>query len=425
MLLYLDYIDQQVRKAGVTQMRLLDKYSAKTRDINSGQEWRKTLFFQNITNQNVSSGLISSTLVMTGPAVIILEAAAFGGFSPQQTINWMFAVYFFGGLFGIVMPLLCRIPITGGHSITGVAFLATVTSQFTYPQLIGGYVMSGLIIFLIGISGLFTRIIKWVPKEIITAMLAGLMTGYVVRLVPSIKEMPLVGGAALISFFVYTKYGKRLPPVMVAVFVAFLVLFWTQDLNISKELAFSFPSLQTPEFTWIGLLTLALPLSLLILSNDAAPGIGALESSHFEPPIRKVISLSGIFSIMAAFFGGQSANIAGMMTAICAGPDSGQKSKRYIASLVSGIIILLFGVFAWMIVPFIQSLPQAFVSLLAGFSLIGALQSSLLIGFSGNQYRLSALAAFIIALSNVSFLHISAPVWALIFGAVIARTVEK
>jgi len=390
-----------------------------------GKASGKNDLLANITAQNVSSGLISSTLVMTGPAIIILEAATSSHFTAQQTINWMFAVYFFGGLFGILMPLAFRIPITGGHSITGVAFLATVTSHFTYPQLIGGYVISGLLIFLVGISGLFTKIIKWVPREVIAAMLAGLVTGYVVRLVPSVKEMPLVGGAALISFFITTKYSKRLPPVIVAVLVAFLVMLWTQDLNMtSTETAFSFPSLQIPEFTWMGLVTLALPLAALILSNDAAPGIAALESSEFNPPIRKIISISGVFSIIAGFFGGQSANIAGMMTAICAGPDSGPKSKRYMAALISGIIIVLFGVFAWKIVPFIQSLPQAFVSLLAGFALIGALYSSLQAGFSGNQYRLSALFSFIVALSNVSFLHISAPVWALILGAIIAKMVE-
>lgn len=93
---------------------------------------RKSIF-QDLSTQNVSSGLISSTLVMTGPALIILQAAAAGHFSNQQTINWMFAVYFFGGVLGIVMPLLFRIPITGAHSISGVAFLATVTANFTYP----------------------------------------------------------------------------------------------------------------------------------------------------------------------------------------------------------------------------------------------------------------------------------------------------
>jgi benzoate membrane transport protein len=338
----------------------------------------------------------------------------------------MFAVYFFGGLFGIVMPLLFRIPITGGHSISGVAFLATVTAQFTYPQLIGGYVMSGMLILLIGLSGLFTKIMKWVPKEVIAAMLAGLVTNYVVQLVEDVKALPLVGGLALLSFFISTKFSKRIPAVMVAVVVAFITLLVTQDINLSSnQLSFVLPSLQVPEFTWVGLVTLALPLAMLILRNDVATGIGALESSKFKAPIRSIVSLSGVFSIFAGFAGGQSANIAGMMTAICSNPDAGIKQKRYFASVVSGILTLLFGVFAWKIVPFIQSLPQSFVSMLAGFSLIGVLLSSLQMGFSGKEYRLSALFAFLIALSNISFFHISAPVWGLVIGAIIAKTVEN
>jgi benzoate membrane transport protein len=404
----------------VARMRLSEKQKA----FPHSKPKRRIKFLRDVTGQNVTSGLISSTLLMTGPALIILEAATKGHFTDQQTINWIFSVYFFGGMFGIIMSLLYRIPITGGHSISGVAFLATVTSHFTYPELIGGYVISGLLIFIIGISGIFTIIIKFVPIEVISAMLAGLVTRYVVQIVLSVKEMPFVGGAALIVFLICSKYSKRIPPVMIAVIVAFLTLFLTENLNMeSKEIAFFFPSLQMPEFSLMGMLTLALPLAMLILSNDAAPGVGALESSEFEPPIRKIISLSGIFSLIAGFFGGQSANIAGMVTAICADRDTGPKSNRYIASLLSGIIILVFGIFAWKIVPFIQSLPQAFVSLLAGLSLIGVLTSSLQKGFSENRYRLSALSAFLVALSQVSFLHISAPVWALVIGAIVAKTV--
>ena len=390
------------------------------------QTGNKNGLLRDLNSQNISSGLISSLLVMTGPALIILQAAATGGFTDQQTINWMFAVYFFGGLFGIIMPLVFRIPITGGHSITGAAFLATVTAQFTYPQLIGGYVMSGLIILLIGMSGLFTRIIKWVPKEVISAMLGGLVTGYVVQIVPAVEAMPLVGIAAVLSFFLCTRYVKKLPPIVISIVVAFLALFLTGGLEVgAKQIAFAWPTIQTPEFTVMGLLTLALPLAMLILSNDAAPGIGALESAEFKPQIRKIVSTSGAFSVITSFFGGQCANIAGMMTAICSGPDSGPRSKRYMGSVVSGVVTLLFGVFAWKIVPFIQSLPGAFVSLVAGFSLITVLHTSLQKGFAGNRYRLSALTAFIVTLSNISFFHISAPVWALIFGALLAHTIEK
>ncbi|MBT2690195.1 benzoate/H(+) symporter BenE family transporter [Bacillus sp. ISL-47] len=385
----------------------------------------KHSMIQDLTGENISSGIIASTMVMTGPALIILQAAAAGGFTDQQTINWMFAVYFFGGVYSILMPLLYRIPIAGGHSITGVAFLATITAQYTYPELIGGYVMSGLLIFLVGISGLFTKIIGWVPKEVIASMLGGLVAGYVVKLVPAIQEMPLVGGAALISFLFFTRYVKKFPPVLAAVVAAFTVLFFTADLNPAKEISYFLPSWQTPEFTWMGLVTIALPLAMLILSNDAAPGIGALESSNFKPPIRKIVSSSGVFSVITSFFGGQCANIAGMMSAICAGPDSGPREKRYMGAVVAGAITIVFGIFAWKIVPFIQSLPQAFVSLLAGFALIGVLHSSLQMGFSGNRYRLSALAAFIVTLSGISILHISAPVWGLVAGAVLARTVER
>ncbi|WP_391559574.1 benzoate/H(+) symporter BenE family transporter [Robertmurraya sp.] len=382
--------------------------------------------FKDVTVQNMSNGLISATLIMTGPAIILLDAAALGGFTNQQSINWMFSVYFFGGLFGILMSLRYRMPITGGHSLTGVAFLSTVTAQFTYPQLIGGYLMSGLIILLIGMSGLFTKMIKWVPKEVISGMLAGLVTSYVVRLVPGVKELPIVGGAALISYFLLMKFAKQIPPALGAVVVAILTLLGTQGLEIDQMgNSFFIPSIQTPEFTWMGLLSLALPLAMLILSNDASPGIGALESTGYHPPIRRIISGTGIFSIITGFFGGQCSNIAGMMTAICSSADSGPKSTRYVASFVSGMAMVLFGIFSWKIVPFIQSLPNALISMLSGFALIGVLLSNLQLSFRGKNYTLSSLIAFIIALSNVSFFHISAPVWALLFGAVLARTIEK
>lgn len=97
--------------------------------------------FRNATPESISSGLISGTLAITGPPIIILEAASNGHFSNEQTISWMFSIYFFGGILGILMPLFFRLPINGGHSLSGVAFLVAVTSQFTYSQLIGGYVI--------------------------------------------------------------------------------------------------------------------------------------------------------------------------------------------------------------------------------------------------------------------------------------------
>lgn len=389
------------------------------------EESRQSNPLRCLTPGNISAGVISGTLAMTGPPMIILEAAARGNFTQEQTIGWMFAVYVFGGLFSILMPLWLRIPVTWAHSISGVAFLVTVTSQFSYPQLIGGYVMSGLLILFVGITGIFSRIIQWVPKEIIAAMLAGLVTSYVVRLVTAIQEMPVVGLASLLSFFALTKWAKRIPAVIGAVAVGFATLFLTHDLGVSTaQSGFVLPAVHQPEFSLLGFFTLAVPLSLLILSNDAAPGIGALETCQFKPPITRIITISGLSSIAAGLFGGQSANIAGMMTSICADEEAGEKQKRYMASVISGVLILFFGVFAWWLVPFIQALPSVFVTMLAGLALIGVLGTSLQAGFGSSRHRLGAIFAFAIALSNVSFLHVSAPVWALIAGALVAKGVE-
>jgi benzoate membrane transport protein len=182
------YIYSQIinEKDLLAKMRLIEKQAENRLGIPPSKPNGRFTFLQDITSQNISSGLISSTLVMTGPVLIILKAADAGHFTDHQTINWIFADYFFSGILGIIMSLIYRIPITAGNTISGVAFLATVTSHFTYPELIGGFVMSGLIIFIIGISGLFTKLINWVPIEVISAMLAGLVTSYVVQIIPSV-----------------------------------------------------------------------------------------------------------------------------------------------------------------------------------------------------------------------------------------------
>lgn len=381
---------------------------------------------KDLNNQNIGAGLVSGALAFTGPPVIILEAASNGNFSMEHTILWMFSVYFFGGLLSIILPWVYKIPITAAHSITGVAFLATVTSQFTFHELIGAYILSGVIILLVGIFGVFQKLLNYVPKEIIGAMMAGLITSYVVRLIVSVHNLPLIGGSALLTFFVFMKWSKRVPPVIAAFVVGFIMLFLTRDLNgTGLETAFVLPTLQLPDFNMLSFLSVSIPLVLLILSNDAAPGIGAIEQNDYKAPTNRIITLSGIFSILASFFGGQSSNVAGMMSAITSGDEAGPRNKRYVASMVSGFMLLFFGIFAWKVVPFIQMLPLDFVAMLAGFALLGVLGGSLNVGFSKPEMRLSTTFAFIIALSNISIFYINAPVWALVGGAIIARTIEK
>lgn len=379
-----------------------------------------------MNQRNFAAGVVTSLLAITGPPAIILEAAAKGDFSTYQTILWFLAIYVGGGIFGIILPLRYRIPIVGAHSITGVAFLATVTDQFTYPELIGAYLLSGLLILAVGALGTFAKLLDYVPREIISAMLAGMITKYMMNFIVSTSQFLLVGGGALVVFFLFSRRNMRIPPMLAAIAAGCVLLLVTHNIGgTGMETAFAIPRAQVPEFSLTGFLSVALPLALLVLSNDCAVGLGALEQNDYRPPVNRIVAVSGLFSAIAGIFGGQSANIGGMMTAICAGEEAGPKEKRYMAAVVSGTIILVFGLFAWKLVPWIQALPGPFIAILGGFALLGVFVNSLQICFSRPSMKLGATFAFMIALANITILHVSAPVWSLLAGTVIARWVEN
>lgn len=381
---------------------------------------------QDLNPRNITAGIVAALLAVTGTPAIILEAASKGNFTTDQTIFWMFSVFVIGGIFSIIMPLRYRMPIVGAHSITGVAFLATVTSQFSYNELIGAYLFSALLMWLVGALGIFSKLMDYVPQEIISAMLAGMITKYMVNFVVSISQLFIVGGSALLAYLYFSQGKKRVPSMVAGVVTGTALLLLTYPLSSKGMTAgFVFPHVQVPEFSFIGFISVSIPLALLILSNDAAVGIGALEQNNYHPPVNRVVSLSGVFSIITSFFGGQSANVAGMMTAICAGEEAGPREKRYMGAVVSGVFVLSFGLFSWALVPWIQALPSAFASILVGFALLGVFANSLQVSFSRPTMKLSAAFAFIIALSNITILNISAPVWSLLIGTMIARYVEN
>ncbi|MCM3759922.1 benzoate/H(+) symporter BenE family transporter [Alkalihalobacillus oceani] len=381
--------------------------------------------FTDFNGKNITAGCVSGLLAIISVPVIILQAAENGGFTNAQTISWMLTMYIFGGLFSVLIPLYYRIPIVGASSITGVAFLATVTSQFSYHQLVGAYVLTGLLMLIVGYFGFFKKLIDYVPKEIIAAMLAGMIMKYMTNFIVSISQMALIGILSLLVFFVFSYKKMKVPPLIAAVATAFILLLVTYPLQVSGGAsAFVLPTVQMPVFSVLGFLSVAIPLALLILSNDAAVGIGAVEQNDYRPPVNQLVSLGGVFTIFAGFFGGISANVAGMMSAICSDEEAGPFEKRYIGAVISGLILIAFGLLSWKLVPFIQALPANFVAILVGLSLLGVFANSLHTSFSKPQLKMSAAFAFIIAASGITLFNISAPVWSLLVGTFIARKIE-
>ena len=129
--------------------------------------------------------------------------------------------------------------------------------------------------------------------------------------------------------------------------------------------------------------------------------------------------------MFAGMFGGHSACNGGIMTALCAAKDVGPKETRYVAAFISGIWLMIFGLFASISLSLILIMPLPLIKLIAGLALIGVLLTSLQRSFHGKQFQMGAFFTLIIAMSGISFLGIGATFWALIGGWMVSWFLEK
>src|SRR5690625_4572877 len=72
--------------------------------------------------KTISAGTMAAIFGCTGPALIVIGGAQNGGLTQVETISWLFAIYFFGGILGVLLSLRYRQPIAGAFSIPA-AFL--------------------------------------------------------------------------------------------------------------------------------------------------------------------------------------------------------------------------------------------------------------------------------------------------------------
>ncbi|WP_159884813.1 benzoate/H(+) symporter BenE family transporter [Paenibacillus puerhi] len=371
--------------------------------------------------KNVAAGTLSALMACTGGAVLIISSAEAAGLSRPELISWLFVVYFVGGLLNLLLSLFYRIPMAGAHSITAAAFLSTAAAHYSLSELAGSFLMAGCLIAILGFSGLLTKVFQWIPRPLLDAMLAGMILHYAVDMIPALQQSPISGGLAVIGFFLVPKISRIIPPLLGVLVFGIAGLLLEHDFPALQTSGFTLPQLVVPEFTVNGFFSLAVPIAVLILSNDVAVALAALKKNGFQAPFNKLIAISGLGTAFVSLFGGHSVNIGGMMTTLCSSEEAGIKEERYRAAVVSGVLVALFGLFAWKAIAVIELVPKSFIVIITGFSLLGVLLSSMRSAFAESSYRFSVLFSFVIAISNVQVWGVSAAVWSLLIGTLTAK----
>lgn len=384
-------------------------------------------FASNLNPSTIGAGVVAAIFGCTGPALIVINGAQAGGLSQTEIASWIFGIYFFGGLISLIMALYYKMPIVGAFSIPGAVLVASGFSSFTFAELVGAFLAAGLIVLIIGLTGVIRQVATWIPYPIVMAMIAGALIRFGVGVVDAAVTLPIVVVSAIVGYILLTKFIKQIPGVVGALVFGVIAALITGSFNeVERNIGFVVPELVMPAFSFEAILAIGLPLALLVIGAENAQAMGVLMSQDYKPPFNAMTLISGIGGILAPLFGGHNANIAGPMTAICSSDQAGEnKEGRYAASIVNGILFGAFGLFAGIAVATVSILPAELTATLAGLAMIGVLLTSFQGSFGESRFQTSALVALIIAMSGVTFFNISAPFWSLLGGVITAILLES
>ena len=152
-----------------------------------------------------------------------------------------------------------------------------------------------------------------------------------------------------------------------------------------------------PQFTFAATVSLALPLFVVTMASQNLPGVAAIRAAGYGSsgpsgpevpdggiPVSKIITLTGLATLVLAPFGAFALTLSAITAAICMGPEAHPDSrKRYTAAVSCGTLYIVIGIFGATITGLLTAFPKELVVAIAGLALLGTIGSALAAGEIG------------------------------------------
>ena len=266
-----------------------------------------------------------------------------------------------------------------------------------------------------------------IPMPIVMGMIAGVFMPFGLKIISAFGQALWIAVATIATFILISMIPRLkavFPPVLGALFAGAIVTTGLGAFNFNQPVVFSFaePQFYMPEFSIAAMIELVIPLTISVVAINNAQSFTILESSGYRSPQNLVTAACGLASLPMALLGSVPACTMGVVVGIINGV--GDQRRRYIGSVICGVLFLLFGAFAPVATELALAMPVAFIGMLGGLALIGVLQTSFAAAFTGS-FSLSALVTFLTTVSDVTLLNIGAPFWGLVFGCAVAWGLER
>ncbi|HEX7803968.1 MAG TPA: benzoate/H(+) symporter BenE family transporter [Pseudoxanthomonas sp.] len=367
----------------------------------------------------VAAGFVTVLVGFTASAVIVFQAAQALGASEAEIASWMWALGMGMGLTCIGLSLRYRMPVVTAWSTPGAAMLIASTAGLPYPEVIGAFVLSALLMAIAGFSGVFERSLNRIPASLASGMLAGVLLRFGLDVFVSMQTQL---GMALTMFVTYL-CGRRLFPryaVIATLLMGIAIAGATGLLHTGGiRLEFARPVFTWPALSLASVFGIALPLFIVTMTSQNVPGVAVIRASGYSVPISPVIGWTGVANVLLAPFGAFALNLAAITAAICMGREAHQDpERRYVAAVFAGLFYVLVGLFGATVAAVFAAFPKELVMAIAGLALFGTIGNSLAAAMREESDREPALIAFLVTASGISLGGIGSAFWGLVAGAV-------
>ena len=364
----------------------------------------------------VSSAAVATVIGFGGTVALVVQAGQALGADAGQIGSMVTALCLGIGAPGAWLSWRLKIPVVLAWSTPGAALLAASTLGLSWPTAIGAFVFAALLMILMGLIPALGRLAARIPAAIASAMLAGALLPFVLRLFKAVPDETALVVGLIAVFLIFRRLWPiwALPAVLAAAFAVLAI--WGQ-LGLPAGDLFGHLQPVAPVFGWKAAISLGFPLFLVTLAAQNLPGLVVLQSAGYPPPANRLILSTGVASLLIAPFGGHGVNLAAITAAICTGPDAHPDvAKRWIVGVIYGGLYLVAALFAAPLAGLFIAMPPAVLAAVTGLALIAPLAGALQNMMTEVGSREASVLTFAATASGLTLFGVGSAFWGLVVG---------
>ena len=377
-------------------------------------------FFRDLSLSAATAGFVAVLVGFTSSVAIVFQAAQAFGATPAQITSWMWALGLGMGLCSAIPSLILRQPVMVAWSTPGAAVLASagLAGGFSMAEAIGAFLVCGALITLAGATGWFERVMNRIPMAVAAALLAGVLARFGLQAFGAAQTALALVVLMLLVYLLARRLAPRYAVVFTLVAGVAQVLATGRFNAGALTLEWAVPVFTAPQFSVAAFTSLALPLFIVTMASQNLPGVAAIRAAGYDMPISRILTVTGIATLVLAPFGAFALNLSAITAAICMGPEAHpDRDKRYTAAVVCGVLYLAVGLVGALVTGMLIAFPRELVMAIAGIALLGSIGGGLHTALQDERHREAALITFLVTLSGVVIAGIGSAFWGVVAGA--------